>query len=730
MSKFNFKLKTKLYFISIGMVLLFTAVVFVQFEKGIRDQKQGKIDSFNLYYENLSSTISQLFYAQYNNIQAFTRNRDLKDLKNVEGGNFVLNELITLYPSIDYLVLVDLNGKVVTSSTIDSEGKKLKTDFLKAIDFNTKPWYKDTLNGKYMEDFKKKIFGAYVGKVELDDVAKTMYGKDRLGMMYGTLIEDEFGDPIAVLGAYSNMRWVENEMTNLYNVLASNGMKSSEIYLLNKAGKPISFFGKSAGAKKSMIKHDFKSYNLKEDMFALKHPVIDELKKKKHGTSVATDFMNPDKEHIYAYGPIKNRRFLDAIGWKLVVGMQPSDAFSEIIALQKVFYMTLAGAFIVCCFVSIFIVTRLYSQLISVIEGLRASAGRTLEFVSQLNEMSGKVNDMSSSQASAIQETASTLDEVSQMVKMSAQNANNSVEISSKSEKSANTGKQVVAKVVEAMHGIKDSNENILTTTSEGNKKINEIVAVINEISEKTKVINDIVFQTKLLSFNASVEAARAGEHGKGFAVVAEEVGNLAQMSGKAAEEIGDILGESISRVESIVTENQSAIEKIMVTSKEKIEQGIEITGECDRALEEIVEGVKVVSNMSNEISTATREQESGVSNISMAMNQLQDSTNENSNIAFQTLKCSEQLDQETDYLREVIETLENEVVGGKAVPKKAKETTSNKQVAQKKEDNVLELPKKEVVAETVVENKKENELKSVVGAEIPDADDPRFEDI
>ncbi|MBC7465119.1 MAG: hypothetical protein H7256_03945 [Bdellovibrio sp.] len=50
----------------------------------------------------------------------------------------------------------------------------------------------------------------------------------------------------------------------------------------------------------------------------------------------------------------------------------------------------------------------------------------------------------------------------------------------------------------------------------------------MEEIGNKTKVINDIVFQTKLLSFNASVEAARAGEHGKGFAVVAEEVGKLA----------------------------------------------------------------------------------------------------------------------------------------------------------------------------------------------------------
>ena len=39
-----------------------------------------------------------------------------------------------------------------------------------------------------------------------------------------------------------------------------------------------------------------------------------------------------------------------------------------------------------------------------------------------------------------------------------------------------------------------------------------EVVQIINQISDKTGVIDDIVFQTKLLSFNASVEAARAGE--------------------------------------------------------------------------------------------------------------------------------------------------------------------------------------------------------------------------
>lgn len=130
---------------------------------------------------------------------------------------------------------------------------------------------------------------------------------------------------------------------------------------------------------------------------------------------------------------------------------------------------------------------------------------------------------------------------------------------------------------------------------------------MILEIAEKTKVINEIVFQTKLLSFNASVEAARAGEQGKGFAVVAEEVGNLATMSGNAAQDISNMLGESTAKVQEIVRQTKEEMSRLTTQSKNDVENGIKVARDCDVVLNEIVKNVNHVDQLVREITEASK---------------------------------------------------------------------------------------------------------------------------
>ena len=167
---------------------------------------------------------------------------------------------------------------------------------------------------------------------------------------------------------------------------------------------------------------------------------------------------------------------------------------------------------------------------------------------------------------------------------------------------------------------------------------------LIAGIGEKTEIIDEIVFQTKLLSFNASVEAARAGEHGKGFAVVAEEVGNLAQMSGKAAKEIEEMLDDSVKKVEKVIATSTTEVGLLVEASREKVKVGSKTAETCLEVFSEMEENASEVKILMEEVSQASKEQADGIKNITVAMNQLDQSTLSNADSALKSNTLSASL--------------------------------------------------------------------------------------
>ena len=148
---------------------------------------------------------------------------------------------------------------------------------------------------------------------------------------------------------------------------------------------------------------------------------------------------------------------------------------------------------------------------------LSKASDETAASAEELASASQEISASSTEQASSLEETSSSLEEITGMVETTLEHANQSKNLSSELQNISETGNLSMQELIKAIGEILASNE-----------QIKELVKVIGEIGDKTAVIDEIVFQTKLLSFNASVEAERAGEHGRGFAVVAQEVGNLA----------------------------------------------------------------------------------------------------------------------------------------------------------------------------------------------------------
>ena len=273
---------------------------------------------------------------------------------------------------------------------------------------------------------------------------------------------------------------------------------------------------------------------------------------------------------------------------------------------------------------------------------------RTTEILSDTSSDISKFSEELSSgvnqQAEVVQETTAAMSEMSSMLSQTSNYAKQSETVMTSVTSKANNGMNIMNQMVDAM-----------TSVQQANEQLQQMVEIIQEIGAKTNVINDIVFKTQLLSFNASIEAARAGQHGRGFAVVAEEVGNLAKMSGNAAQEIASLLKDSEKQVNDIVR-----------NTYERVAVGKNVTEQALRNFKEIATDINLISGQIGNISSAAREQELGVAQTNQAMSELNKTTDLNNQIAQRASETSSILSVEVQALNEISRAIENSITGGK----------------------------------------------------------------
>ena len=194
------------------------------------------------------------------------------------------------------------------------------------------------------------------------------------------------------------------------------------------------------------------------------------------------------------------------------------------------------------------------------------------------------------SQASALEQTAASMEELGATVRHNADNADNAAQanqMANNASRIADQGGQTVEQVVHIMQSIHADST-----------KIGDIIGVIDSIA----------FQTNILALNAAVEAARAGEQGRGFAVVASEVRALAGRSAEAARQIKQLIHDSVTHVD----------------------EGRVLVDQAGNTMQEVVAAIRRVTDIMGEISAASREQSEGVGQIGEAITQMDQVTQQN----------------------------------------------------------------------------------------------------
>lgn len=230
--------------------------------------------------------------------------------------------------------------------------------------------------------------------------------------------------------------------------------------------------------------------------------------------------------------------------------------------------------------------------------------------------------------ASAIQNTAESMEDVSRLADRVQDRANASKELSIEMVETLEESKQVIHSLVSGINQLAQDNQNSLTV-------VNRLESHAKKVGEIVSLVGDIAEQTNLLALNASIEAARAGEQGRGFAVVADEVRKLADESSKAVQGISLLIKNIQDEVANVVSQISKQVEVANkeaqkgTSTNDAIAEMAKSVNEVANAVQDITElvnrqlqAVRVTTKESQEVAAIAEETSAGTLEVSSATEQ------------------------------------------------------------------------------------------------------------
>lgn len=275
-------------------------------------------------------------------------------------------------------------------------------------------------------------------------------------------------------------------------------------------------------------------------------------------------------------------------------------------------------------------------HLSATITEVRSAAAALTHSSAQLLSSSDSNSEQMRLQASETQQMATAINQMATTVKEVAGYADQAANATQTADNEVENGKRVVEGTAQAMDQLArklESAADSVGQVSSDSRAIENVVAVINSIAERTN----------LLALNAAIEAARAGEAGRGFAVVADEVRSLANRTQESTQEIRDMVGQL--QTGAVKTAD------LMRESREMAQRTVEQTHEAQTALVKIRHEVGALNDMNAQIASAAAQQRAVADDVSVNINRIHDSALETAVGSNQVARSSRELSTLADVL-------------------------------------------------------------------------------
>ncbi len=283
---------------------------------------------------------------------------------------------------------------------------------------------------------------------------------------------------------------------------------------------------------------------------------------------------------------------------------------------------------------------QLMSKFREILNELRASSSSVTEAADALSESSERVHQSSVAQADATAAVAAAVEQASVSVSETANNAQMAAEEVQRARTDTESAMHVMTQTVTGMReiaGMIETSTTHVTLLSDSSQRIGGIVQVIREIAD----------QTNLLALNAAIEAARAGEQGRGFAVVADEVRKLAERTGQATAEIGELIQQIQAGVEGSVSAMSSA--------NQHANASLSLVSTSEEALGRIDDGSRKVAFNVQAISSALKEQDEAIHQVAQSIEEIARNTELNSEAVESNNRTAQELDALARGLRDLV---------------------------------------------------------------------------
>ena len=258
------------------------------------------------------------------------------------------------------------------------------------------------------------------------------------------------------------------------------------------------------------------------------------------------------------------------------------------------------------------VLARSFAQMVdrlrSVTQNLQQAAEALNASTEQLNSSAAEQSQTVSRQASALQETQVTAQEIRQTSLLAAQKADSVLSVAERADELSRAGEAALEQTLVGLNDIRAQVQEIA-------QKILELGERTVQIGSITQTVKDLADQSNMLALNAAIEAVRSGEHGKGFGVVAREIRALADQSIESTDRVRELLDDIGNSVAMAV--------RITERGSQRMEAGLEQVRTYGKNLRELSSIIQDNAAAVRQIAAAVGQQNVGINQITTAVSDL-----------------------------------------------------------------------------------------------------------